>query len=320
MITEARIREELAGVEGLSWITALRSPAIRALVEQGAVQMSLFDRRDLVEIGHPDYPGERLIVCRNPLLAGERERKRQELISATEKELDKIVTATGRARGRLKGKAAIGIKVGAVIGRYKVGKYFKLAIEEERFAYARKEERIAQDRALDGLYVIRTNVPEAALGSEAAVSAYKRLSLVEQAFRCLKHLDLDVEPIGHRLPRRVETHVFLCMLGYYVEWHMRRALAPLLFQDDDKEAAETLRASVVAPARRSPKALRKVQHRRTEDGFPVHSFESLLEDLNTLAKNRVVLKGQNAPPHDQYTIPGPLHSRAFELLKVSYPL
>jgi transposase len=320
LITEARIREELKDVEGFSWITALRSPAIRTLVEQNAVQMSLFDRRDLVEIAHPDYPGERLIVCRNPLLAGERERKRQDLIAATEKELDKIVAATGRARGRLKGKAAIGMKVGAVIGRHKVGKYFTLTIDEDRFVYARKEERIAQDRALDGMYVIRTNVPQAAMGSEAAVSAYKCLSLVEQAFRCLKHLDLEVEPIGHRLPHRVEAHVFLCMLGYYVEWHMRRALAPLLFQDDDKETAETLRTSIVAPARRSPKTLRKVQRRRTEDNLPVHSFETLLQDLNTLAKNRVVLKGQNPSPFDQYTVPSSLHRRAFELLNVSYPL
>jgi hypothetical protein len=320
LITEARIREELKDVEGFSWITALRSPAIRQLVEQGAVQMSLFDRRDLVEITHPDYPGERLIVCRNPLLAGERERKRQELIAATEKELDKIVAATGRIRGRLKGKAAIGMKVGAVIGRHKVGKYFTLTIDEDRFAYARKAERIAQDRALDGMYVIRTNVPQAAMDSEAAVSAYKCLSLVEQAFRCLKHLDLEVEPIGHRLPHRVEAHVFLCMLGYYVEWHMRRALAPLLFQDDDKETAEALRPSVVAPARRSPKTLRKVQRRRTEDNLPVHSFETLLKDLDTLAKNRVVLKGQSFSPFDQYTVPSPLQHRAFELLKVPYPL
>jgi transposase len=320
LITEARIREELQTVEGLSWITALRSPAIRTLVEQGAVQMSLFDRQDLVEIAHPDYPGERLIVCRNPLLAGERERKRQELIAATERELDKIVAATGRARGRLQGKAAIGMKVGAVIGRHKVGKYFTLTIDEDRLVYARKEERIAQDRALDGMYVIRTNVPHTAMGSEAAVSAYKHLSLVEQAFRTLKHLDLQVEPIGHRLPHRVEAHVFLCMLGYYVEWHMRRALAPLLFQEDDKETADALRTSIVAPARRSPKTLRKVHRRRTEDHLPVHSFETLLKDLDTLAKNRVVLKDQTAPPFDQYTTPGPLHRRAFELLKVPYPL
>ena len=320
LITEARIREELKEVEGVAWITALRSPAIRTLVEQGAIQMSLFDRQDLVEITHPDYPGERLVVCRNPLLAAERERKRQDLIAATEKELDKIVAATGRTRRRLKGKAAIGMKVGAVIGRYKVGKYFTLTIEEDRFAYALKEERIARDRALDGMYVIRTNVPDAAMKPEAAVSAYKRLSLVEQAFRALKYLDLKVEPIGHRLPRRVETHVFLCMLGYYVEWHMRRALAPLLFLDHDKETAEALRPSVVAPARRSPKALRKIQKRRTEDDFPVHSFETLLEDLNTLAKNRVVLKDQPTPPFDQYTVPSPLQRRAFELLEVPYPL
>jgi hypothetical protein len=254
------------------------------------------------------------------LLAAERERKRQELIAATEKDLDKIVTAANRSRNRLKGKAAIGMKVGAVIGRHKVGKYFTLTIEEDRFAYERNEKRIARDRALDGMYVIRTNVPESAMRSEDAVSAYKRLSLVEQAFRALKHLDLKVEPIGHRLPERVKAHVFLCMLGYYVEWHMRQALAPLLFTDHDRDTAEALRPSVVAPAQRSPKGRKKVQTRRTEDGLPVHSFETLLEDLNTLAKHRVVLKEQPTQPFDQYTVPSPLHLRAFELLNVSYPL
>ena len=274
MITQARIREELKEVEGIHWITALRSPAILTLMNQGAIQMSLFDRQDLAEISHPDYPGERLVVCRNPLLAAERERKRQELIAATEKDLDKIVTATKRSRNRLKGKASIGMKVGAVIGRYKVGKYFTLTIEEEGFNYERNEARIARDRALDGMYVIRTNVPHTAMGSEDTVSAYKRLSLVEQAFRALKHLDLMVEPICHRLPKRVEAHVFLCMLGYYVEWHMRRVLAPILFTDHDKETAELLRTSVVAPACRSPKGRKKIQKRRTEDDLPVHSFET----------------------------------------------
>ena len=319
MITQARIREELNKVEGVHWITALRSPAIRTLMEQGAVQMSLFDHRDLVQITHPDYPGERLVVCRNPMLAAERARTRQELIAATEKALDKIVAATRRTRNRLCGKAAIGMRVGAVIGKYKVGKYFNLTIEEDRFVYARNAERIARDQALDGLYVIRTNVPESAMGAEEAVTSYKRLSRVEQAFRAMKHLDLKVEPIRHRLAERVKAHLFLCMLGYYVEWHMRHALAPLLFVDHDRERAEALRSSVVAPARRSPKGRTKVQTRRTEDGLPVHSFETLLEDLNTLGKHRVVLTECPTQAFDQYTVPSPLHQRAFDLLKVPYP-
>lgn len=319
MITEANIREELKGNEGIYWITALRSSGIRKLIEQGAVQMSLFDKQDLAEITHPDYPGERLVVCRNPLLALKRKLERKELIEATEKKLDKIVEATLRNRRRLKGKEAIGMKVGEVIGKYKVGKYFILTIEEGRFEYKRNIERISQDETLDGLYIIRTNVPESVMRSDEAVGAYKNLAWVEEAFRCMKHLDLKVEPVRHRLPGRVRAHIFLCMLGYYIEWHIKKALRSLLFSDHDREAAKELRSSVVAPAKRSLRACKKVQARRTEDGFPVHSFETLLQDLNTLCKHRIAIKGKTKQVFDQYTVPSPLHRRVFELLKVSYP-
>ena len=318
MITEARIREELSPAEGLDWISALRGPAIRALVEAGSIQLSLFDERDLAEVRSPDYPGERLIACRNPLLAEERGRKREELLQATEKELEKIVVATQRKRAPLKGKYLIGVRVGKVLGRYKVGKHFKLHISDDGFRYERDTERIATEAALDGIYVIRTSVPAEELNTEGTVLAYKGLSVVEQAFRSLKSVDLKVRPIYHRLADRVRAHVFLCMLAYYVEWHMRRALSPILF--DDEEETDDQRASVVAPARRSPKAKRKAQTKHTVNGEPVHSFRTLLLDLATIAKNHVLTTapgGGKPVEFDMITTPTPLQRRAFELLRVS---
>lgn len=323
MITEARIREELSSVEGLQWISALRGPAIQALVQKGAIQLSLFDQRDLAEITSPDYPGERLIVCRNPLLAEERARKREDLLQATEKELDKIVAATQRDKRRLKGKGKIGLRVGKVLNRYKVGKHFKLEIIEEGFSYQRDTEKIATEAALDGVYVIRTSVPADTLNAEETVRRYKDLSAVEQAFRSLKTVDLKVRPIYHRLSDRVRGHILLCMLAYYVEWHMRRLLAPMLFGDEEQEVAEALRESVVSPARRSPKAERKAQTKRTANGELVHSFQSLLKDLATIVKNRmqqkipIVGNAGNAPEFNTVTIPTPLQRRAFDLLGVS---
>lgn len=314
LITAARIREDLRPA-GLAWITALRTAAIRHLVEQGALQLSLFDERDLAEITSPDSPGERLIVCRNPLLAEERARKREALLRATEEALAPLAAATRRARQPLRGEAEIGKRVGAVLGRYKVGKHFRIEISPTSVAYARDDARIAQEAALDGLYVIRTNVAAEQLSATETVRAYKRLSATERAFRSFKTVDLHVRPIYHHLADRVRAHVFLCLLAYYVEWHMRQALAPLIFDDEDPAAGEAQRASVVAPAQRSPGAQRKAQRLRTEDGTAVHSFTTLLQDLATVAKNRVRLGGVEV---DIVTTPTPLQQRAFDLLGVSY--
>jgi transposase len=319
MITSARIREDLSVHEGLDWITALRAPAIQQLATDGAVYSSLFDHRDLAEIVSPDYPGERLVACRNPMLAEERAQKREKLLSATAKELDKIVAATLRSRRPLKGKDKIGVKVGKVLNRFKVGKHFKLTITESRFSYEMDEQRIAREAALDGIYVIRTSLPKSALDAEATVDRYKDLSKVERAFRSLKTVDLKIRPIFHRLESRVRAHVFLCMLAYYVEWHMRKKLAPVLFEDDAKEEAKALRKSVVAPAKQSPKAEKKARRKRTEDGTPVHSFQTLLKSLGTIAKNRVRFKRTPSAEFDQVTVPDDNQRAAFELLGINLP-
>ena len=314
MLTSARIREDLAPVAGIDWITALKSAQVQKLVSDQALQLSLFDERDLAEITHPDYPGERLIACRNPLLADERTRKRQELLAATEKKLDKIVAATERNRRPLRGEKQIALKVGKVLGRSKMAKHFQLRIEEDRFSYERDQANIDREAALDGIYVIRTSVGAEELSSEDTVGRYKNLAVVERAFRSLKSVDLKVRPIHHHLAGRVRAHVFLCMLAYYVEWHMRRALAPVLFDDEDREAAQAQRDSVVAPAQRSAKAQRKAMRKRTDDGLPVHSFQTLLADLGTISKNHVQMGDQN---FQMITTPTELQQRAFDLLQVS---
>lgn len=314
MLTSARIREDLKPQAGLDWITALRSVQIQQLASSGALQLSLFDERDLAEIQHPAYPGERLIACRNPLLAEERRRKREELLAATERHLDRIAAATRRKRNPLRGKKEIGLAVGKVLGRYKMGKHFRLCIEEESFRAERKREQIEREAALDGLYVIRTSVAAAALEAPEVVGRYKALSSVERAFRSLKSVDLKVRPIYHHQPDRVRAHVFLCMLAYYVEWHMRQALAPILFDDEDPEQALALRPSIVAPAQRSPAAQRKAATAHTVDGLPVHSFRTLLQDLATLTLNRLRLGDQSM---EKISSPTPIQERAFQLLKVS---
>jgi transposase len=316
MITEARIREELQPAR-LDWITALRAPQIRQLVDCGALQLSLFDQRDLAEITSPDYPGERLVVCRNPLLAEERARKREALLQATEEQLDKIAQATRRTHRPLRGQDQIGVRVGKVIDRFKVGKHFRVEITDEALTYERDQARIAQEAALDGIYVIRTSVPADALGAAQAVQVYKRLAAVERAFRLLKSLDLLIRPVYHRLEDRVRGHVLLCMLAYYVEWHMRQALAPMLFEDDDKAAAEALRTSVVAPAQRSPRAQRKARTKQTDDGWPVHSFRTMLADLATLTKNQVRSLAAGGVTVEMLATPSPVQQRAFDLLQVS---
>lgn len=313
MLTDARITEELRPVEGLDWITALRAPTIRSLAQQGVIQPSLFDEEALAEIHSPDYPGERLIACRNPFLAEERRRKRQELLEATEQELDKVVKATLREKRRLQGADKIGLRVGSLLNRYKVGKHFRVYITEEAFRYERNEEKIAEEAALDGIYVIRTSVPDEVLEAQQAVRAYKGLSVVERAFRSMKSVDLKIRPIHHHLADRVRSHVFLCMLAYYVEWHMRQALAPILFDDDDKRGGEALRDSVVAPARRSRKAEQKAATKRTEEGLPVHSFQSLLKDLATITRNKVMVAEES---FHQITSPTRLQQRAFDLLQI----
>ena len=320
MITSARIREDLKPVPGIEWITALRAPAIKKLTSDGVLQLSLFDSRDLAEITHPDSPGERLIACYNPLLAGERARKRPELLAATEKELEKIAVATRRKKRPLRGKQNIGLRVGKVLNRHKMGKHFQLRIEEDSFSYQRKQANIEEEKSLDGIYVIRTNVPPEVFSSEQAVRNYKSLSGVERAFRSLKTVDLHVRPIHHREPDRVRAHIFLCMLAYYVEWHMRQDLAPLLFDDDDKAAAEQGRTSVVAPAQRSASAQQKVSSRRTPDDLPVHSFQTLLSDLATIVANRVQPKDAAIPAFDIITTPTAVQQRALDLLRVSLKL
>jgi transposase len=317
MITNARLRENLQPAAGIEWITALRAPAIKKLASEGVLQLSLFDSRDLAEITHPDFPGERLVACYNPLLAEQRARKRPELLAATQKELEKIAVATRRPKRPLRGKHNIGLRAGKVLNRFKMGKHFQLQIADDSFSYQRKQANIDKEESLDGIYVIRTNVPAEVLSSEQAVRNYKSLSGVERAFRSLKTVDLHVRPIHHRQPDRVRAHILLCMLAYYVEWHMRKNLAPLLFDDDDKIAAQNLRASVVAPAQRSTAAQLKSLSKRTHDHFPVHSFQTLLGDLATIVSNHVQPKNASTPAFDIITTPTPLQQRALDLLQVS---
>jgi transposase len=317
MITSARIREDLPPAKGIQWISALRATQIQKLATGGQLQMSLFDKTDLVEIAHPDFPGERLIACFNPLLAEERARKRPELLAATEKQLEKIVAATKRPKRPLRGKPNIGLRAGKILNRYKMGKHFQLHIEEDSFHFERKTANIEREQNLDGIYVIRTSVKKEALSSQEVVASYKSLSGVERAFRSLKTVDLQVRPIHHRLPDRVRAHILLCMLAYYVEWHMRQLLAPILFDDDDKPQAQAARASVVAPAQRSASAKLKALTKQTGDGMRVHSFQTLLGDLATIVKNRIQPADKNIAVFDMLTQPTVIQQRALDLLGVT---
>jgi transposase len=316
MITQARLTEDIK-TAGLDWITALRAPAIKELVKGGALQLSLFDQRDMASITSPDFPGERLIVCRNPDLAAQRTRKRQDLLAATERDLARIQTATARKRNPLRGATAIALAVGTVIEKHKMRKHFDLDITDTVFSFARKADAIAAEAANDGIYIVRTSLAAEVLDDAATVRSYKSLSQVERAFRCIKTVDLHIRPVHHWLADRVRAHVFLCMLAYYLEWHMRRKLAPLLFDDTDKEAAEASRKSVVASARRSPEAIRKQNTGVTSDGLPVHSFRTLLADLATLASNTIVTAITPAYPLTVLTRPTPVQRKAFELLEIA---
>jgi hypothetical protein len=314
LITSARIAEDLAPAR-LDWLTALRAPAIQALAaEDGPLQLSLFDDRDLAEIASPDYPGERLIVCRNPALAAERSRKRSELVEATAAELQRIQARVRRARQPLRSAAKIGQAVGAVLGRRKVAKHFSITITDTDLVFTREAASIAAEAALDGIYVLRTNVPAETLSAADTVRAYKSLAGVERAFRSLKTVDLELRPVFHWTAPRVRAHVLLCMLAYYLEWHMRQALAPILFDDHDRAAAEALRLSPVAKAQPSPAAKRKARSKRTDDGLPVHSFRSLLADLATLTRNTARFARTATFP--LLATPTQIQTRALNLLRL----
>jgi len=313
MITSARIRDELAPA-GLDWITALRAPQIRALLDTGAFQLSLFDERDLAEITAPEFPGERLVVCKNPLLAEERARKREDLLQATEAALAKLADQIARGTGP-KGQDNIARAVGRIENRYKLAKLFDIAVAEDGFTFARNPDRIAAEARLDGFYVIRTSVEAKALAADSVVGAYKGLARVERAFRSLKTVDLHIRPIHHWLAPRVRAHVFLCMLACHVEWHMRERLKPMLFDDDDPAAAARERASIVAPAQSSP-ALRKRASKLAADGLPVHSFQSLLRDLATCTLNEMTTTLNEAYSFTLVATPTPIQAQAFALLAV----
>ena len=313
MITQARLDAELKPA-GLDWITALRSAAIRELLDGGAFQLDLFDQRDMAVITSPDYPGERLMVCRNPELARRRARKREELLAATETDLEAIRQRVRRPRAPLRGKAGIGLRIGEVLGRHKMAKHFELTIGENDFSFRRKRDAIASEAALDGLYVVRTNLPADVLGDAETVVAYKSLSQVERAFRSIKTVDIEIRPIFHWTSPRVKAHVFLCMLAYHVEHHMRARLAPLLYDDTDRETAARMRSSVVAKAQRSPAARRKETTGLTQDGLPVHSFQSLLADLATYCHLQASTPINEKYVFTLYSRPTPTQKRAFELL------
>jgi len=312
MITEARIRESVKPAD-LDFITALRAPAIRKLVDAGELQPSLFDTRDLAEITSLDYPGERLVVCRNPLLADERARKRRELLGATEQKLRQIQARVRRTKRPLRGRDAIGVAVGKIINRYKMAKHFDTTITDTDLVIERRSKPIDDEASLDGIYVVRTNVTAGLLDSSSVVRAYKDLSNAERAFRSLKTVDIEIRPIHHRRARRVRAHVLLCMLAYYLEWHMRQALKPILFDDHDKPAADAARASIVAKAARSEAAKRKVNTKRTDDDLPVHSFQSLIADLATFTRNTMAMGDSSFLLYPKLT---PIQARAFQLLDV----
>ena len=313
MLTQTQIRE-LKKHPGLGWITALRSNAIRKLVDSGALQLSLFDEKNLAEIHAPDFPGERLMVCFNPLLAAERRRKREDLLQATEKGLAKLAAQVARRTKTPMKQSEIGLKAGRLLAQYKVGKHFILEIRDGGFAWSRREEGISRESELDGLYVIRTSEPAEKFSTEDTVRSYKSLSQVERMFRCLKGLDLLVRPIRHRTEARVPAHIFLCMLAYYVEWHMRQALAPILFEDEELEK-ERKRRDPVLPAKPSESVKRKKRTHLTPDGLPVHDFESLLSELATRGRVTYTMKsGDMDLEIKQLPELTPLQKRAYELL------
>jgi Transposase DDE domain len=314
MITSARV-QELRELGGLGWVTALRAPAIAALAaDDGPLQMSLFDQVNLAEISHPDYPGERLVACRNPALAAERARKRLALLEATDTELAKIVAAAGA--GRLSGAGKIGIRVGKVVGRYKMAKHYTLDIANDRFVFTRDQDHITAEAALDGIYVIRTTIGPEQMDAAKVVATYKSLARVERDFRSLKAIELDLRPIHHYTETRVRAHVFICMLAAYLTWHLRQAWAPLTFTDENRPD----HADPVAPAQRSKDADHKAATKTTTDDQPARSFTALLDHLATLTRNHLRVAGHDQSGFDLLAIPTPTQRRAFELLDAPIPL
>jgi transposase len=315
MLTQPQI-DKIKQHAGWGWITALTSVAIRSLVEKGSLQRSLLDEKNLAEITSPDYPGERLMACYNPLLAEERGRKRRELLEATEKGLTKISQEVARRKKKFLKAAEIGLKVGKVLGHYKMGKHFEYTIGEGSFQWKRREEAIQQEAKLDGIYVLRTSESKERLSPEAIVQSYKSLSEVERAFRCLKGINLRVRPIHHRTEERVPAHIFLCLLAYYVEWHLLRAWAPLLFEDEERRE-ERERRDPIGPAKPSESARQKKRSHQTQDGLAVHSFETLMAELATRARVTYGLRsGHSTPIFKQVPRPTPLQARAYELLEL----
>jgi len=312
MLTQAQI-QKLKQHPGLGWISSLRSPAIRSLVQNGQLERSLFDETNLAEIRAPEYPGERLIVCFNPRLAAERGRKREELLQATQKALERLEAEVKRRTKTPLGKAQIGVKAGRILGRFKMGKHFTLSIDDGVFAWARREESIRHEADLDGIYIVRTNEPAERLSAPDAVRTYKSLALVERAFRCLKGVDLLVRPIFHRTEDHVRAHIFLCMLAYYVEWHMREAWAPLLFQDEEL-GKDRKQRDPVAPAQPSPSVRHKKATRRSCEQLPLHSFKTLLAELAKRCRNTCRVKSDPASRFSSLTDLSPLQARALQLL------
>jgi hypothetical protein len=311
MLTSARV-EALRELGGVGWITTLRAPAIAALAQAGTIQPSLFDQTNLAEVAHPDYPGERLVVCRNPLLGAERARKRGELLAATQVELDKVVAAV--QAGKLGGAGPIGVKVGRVLGRFKMAKHFTLDIADGRFAYTRNQPAIDAEAALDGIYVVRTSTTGDQLDTAGVVEAYKRLAAVERDFRSLKTVDLELRPIHHHLEQRVRAHVLVCLLAAYLVWHLRKAWAPLTFTDETPPQ----RSDPVAPARRSPAATHKAASQQTTDGTPAHSFHTLLEHLATLTRDDITFS-PTGPSIQKLTTATPTQRKAFQLIQAVIP-
>jgi transposase len=305
--------DTLRSLEGLAWITALKSSQIRALAQGGTLQLGLFDERNLFEFSHPDFPGERLMACRNRDLGKLRAHKREALLEATEKELEKVRTRI--ENGSLAGRDKIGVRVGKVLNKYKVGKHFALTIEESGFEFHRLEKQIAAEASLDGIYVIRTSVPKKQMSSAEAVRSYKALAEVERAFRSMKTIDLHIRPIHHHLEGRVRAHIFLCMLAYYVEWHMREAWRELMFADEDLERKK--HRDPVAAAERSEAALEKIVSRTLKDGSAVHSFRTLLAELSTIVRNTCEARvgKTRGSTFQMTTTPNPAQHRALELLQ-----
>ncbi len=314
ILTNKKINELVKPVEGLDYITGLTKAQIKKLAEVKAVQIGLFDEVNLVEISHEDYPLERLIACKNPLIATKNHQQREGLLLAAEKELELIVLATLREKRALKGKDKIALRVAKILNKYKVNKYYELEIEENSFSYRRKEDLIKQEKALDGVYIIRTSLKKEVMSAEETVVAYKNLSQVEQAFRCYKSIDLKVRPIYHYKSDRVKAHIFLCMLAYYVEWHLKQVLAPLLFEDEEKEN----KFEDIIKAKRSKSALSKDRKKRNQENFPLHSFRTLLEDLGTICLNKVECnfpKGKYS--FEKITRPTTLQQKALDLAGAS---